>query len=399
MVLTPLLERLPIGPRRPGMATGPHSAAMYLTLAASLRREIVAGGFHPGQMIASEHDLARRENVSRVTVRRASELLIKEGLLERRPGKGLFVADPGTRTVATSASEHPPTHSALAARTVQVVAGNLAWEPCLQAARGVQAAARGEGTQVQLYDAHGHEAADLAMIRQLPDGPAQGAVIVALHSAGFVEALCALKLGGYPFVLVDQRLRDIEVPSVLADNHGGGLAVGRHLLALGHRRIGFIGDLVADTVQARLTGLRDAVGDAGLPFDRSLVVDLRPEDRLGDWSAQVEAQCAALLDRPDRPSAVFASCDAVARPVLAAAAKRGLRVPQDLSVAGFDDDPLATLVTPALTSVRQPFQELGRAAFALLAARLASAGAAVEHRVLPVELVVRASTGPAPSPP
>lgn len=379
------------------MPTGNHSTAMYLALAATLRREIDERGLHPGDMIASEHDLARRENVSRVTVRRASEQLIKEGLLERRPGKGLFVADPGSAPVhapSPAPAETSGRRQALAARTVQVVAGNLAWEPCLQAGRGVQAAARGDGGQVQLYDAHGHEAADLAVIRDLPDGPAQGAVIVALHSAAFVEALCALKLRGYPFVLVDQRLRDIEAPSVLADNHGGGLAVANHLLALGHRRIGFIGDLEADTVQARLAGLRDAVGDAGLPFDRSLVAELRPDDRLGDWSAQVEARCAGLLDRPDRPSAVFASCDAVARAVLDAAARRGLAVPGDLSVAGFDDDPLAVMTRPALTTVRQPFLEMGRAAYALLATRLADPHAPVEHRVLPVELVVRASTAP-----
>lgn len=354
---------------------------MYLSLAANIRESITAGAHQPGQMIASEHELARRENVSRVTVRRASELLINEGLLERRPGKGLFV-----RALPSSTPR---------LLTVQVIAGNLAWEPCLQAARGVQSAARAVGAQVQLHDAHGNEDDDLEVIRRLPDGPAHGAVIVALHSAAFVETLYSLKIRGFPFVLVDQRLRDLEVPSVLADNLAGGRQVGAHLLALGHRRIGFIGDLEADTVQARLAGLRDAVGDAGLPFDRALVTDLKPTDRLSDWTQQVLPQARALLSQSNPPTAVFASCDAVARAVYAAAFAKGLRIPEDLSVVGFDDDPLTNLLTPALTTVRQPFNAMGHAAFALLHGQITAPSAPVEHRVLAVELIVRQSTASA----
>jgi len=356
---------------------------MYLSLAASLRQSITTGEHQPGQMIASEHELARRENVSRVTVRRASELLINEGLLERRPGKGLFVR---------SQAGQPQT------LMVQVIAGNLAWEPCLQAARGVQTAARAMGVQVQLHDAHGNEHEDLELIRRLPDGPANGAVIVALHSAAFVETLYGLKVRGFPFVLVDQRLRDLEVPSVMADNLDGGRQVGSHLLQLGHRRIAFIGDLESDTVQLRLAGLRDVMGDAGLPFDRALVVDVRPTDRLSSWTPHVLIHTHRLLALPHRPTAIFASCDAIARDVYQAAAAVGLRVPGDLSVVGFDDDPLAGFLNPPLTTVHQPFNDMGKAAFALLHARLSDPDAPdapdtpVAHRVLPIELVARAST-------
>src|SRR5690606_19733286 len=169
-------------------------------------------------------------------------------------------------------------------RTVQVIAGNLSWEPSLQVSRGVQAMARGERFQVQLYDAHGDAESDLEMLHQLPDGQAKGAVIVSLHSPEFAEAVCWLKTTGFPFVLVDQRMRDIEVSSVVADNYDGGYQVGRMLVELGHRRIAFMGDLVAATVQDRLAGLRDAIADAGLPFEPSFVVDLPTgDDRLGDW--------------------------------------------------------------------------------------------------------------------
>lgn len=351
----------------------------YAVLAESLRQTIRSGTYQPGHLIASEYELARKGKVSRVTVRRASELLIREGLVERRPGKGLFLRAP----------------SASRTTLVQVIAGNLEWEPCLRAARGIQEAARAAGTQVQVYDAHGNMALDLDLLRRLPEGPAQGAVIIALHCREFSEVLFELKVKRFPFVIVDQRLRDLNVPSVMADNHAGGYQVAKALLDAGHQRIAFIGDLVADTVQERLAGLRDAVGDARLPFDRSLVVDLLTErDRFDDWLPFVTAATRTLMRRSDPPTAIFCSCDAVARSAYRALAELGLRVPADVSVVGFDADPLSEYLSPPLTSVRQPFAEMGRVAFALLQARIANPAAVAEHRLLPIELVQRESIAP-----
>ncbi len=352
------------------------AGSIYMALADRLRSAIQSGQYRPGDLIGSEHELARAESISRMTVRRASELLVNEGYLERRPGKGLYVC-------------HRP---ASAVGLIQVIAGNLTWEPCLQVARGVQTAARERGVQVQLYDAHGDEELDMQVMRELPKGPAKGAVIISTHSSAFNEAMFGLKTSGFPFVLVDQRLHDIEVPSVVSDNYDGGHQVARLLVENGHRRIAFIGDLVASTVQDRLDGLRDGLGDAGLPFDRGLVCDLVvDQDRLGDWSSRVESAFSQLMSQSNPPTAVFCSCDAVARSVYRAAGKLGVRIPEDVSVVGFDDDPLAEWLTPALTSVRQPFREMGRRAVELLGARLADPNKEIEHSVLPVELISRAS--------
>src|SRR5688572_19821395 len=124
------------------------SSIRYEALAQRLRESIRRGIYRPGDLIGSEHGLAREESISRMTVRRASEVLISEGLLERRPGKGLYVRD-----------DTKPTEL----RTIQVIAGNLSWEPSLQISRGGQMVARRERIQVQLYDAHGDVEADLEM--------------------------------------------------------------------------------------------------------------------------------------------------------------------------------------------------------------------------------------------
>lgn len=359
---------------------------VYETLANGLRRAIRRGEFQPGDLIGTEHGLAREKSISRMTVRRASELLIDEGLLERRPGKGLYVRSCRPTNLG------PVTGSA---GQIQVVAGNLEWEPSVQISRGVQAVARGEGMQVQLYDARGDAGLDLEMIRRLPDSEARGAIIIALHSPAFNEALFTLKARHFPFVLVDQRLHDIEVPSVMADSYAGGYQVGQMLLKHGHTRIAFIGDLIAMTVRDRLQGLRDAISDARVLFDRSLVVDLVcGEDRMGDWSPTVEQAAHDLMRRDDAPTAIFCSCDGVAKMLYRKLAQMNLRVPQDVSVVGFDDDPVAEWLPPPLTTVRQPFHEMGKAAIDLLSNLMQNPDKPVEHRTLPVTIVERSSVAP-----
>ena len=348
---------------------------IYEALADRIRQSIRVGEYSSGQMIGSEYELARRESISRMTVRRASELLVNEGLVERRPGKGLYVRSDRVNT-----------------RMVQMVAGNLQWEPSLQVSRGAQTVAKQRGIQVQLYDAHGDVELDLAMLRQLPTSQARGAIVVSLHSPTFNEAVYQLKVEKFPFVLVDQRLQDIEVSSVTADDHSGGYQVGQVFTQAGHKRIAFIGDLDATTVRDRQAGLRDAIADAGQRFDRSLVLDLQAGmDRMGDWSARIDVCVRDVMGRPNPPTAIFFSCDAVARTAYRTLLQMGLRIPQDVSVMGYDDDPLAEWLTPGLTTVRQPFLGMGQAAMEMLCRRMGNSHLPVEHQVLPVELVNRGS--------
>lgn len=345
-------------------------------LTESLRRKIKDSRQPPGALVGSEHRLAREHKVSRVTIRRATDRLIAEGLIERRPGKGLYIAgskDPNSGGV------------------VQFVAGNLAWAPCLVAARTIQAQARTENLRLQIYDAHGSYAEDLATLSSLPDSGFRGAVIMGLHAPAFTEALYDLKRRGFPFVLMDQRLRDLAVPSVCADNHGGGYQVGEACCRYGHRRIAFIGNLEAETVQARLAGLRDAIGDAGIPFDRHLVADVVHDDPLASWAPQVRRATRTIMSMAEAPTAIFASCDAIARDVSDTLVELGMAVGEGVSVIGFDDDPLAEQLATPLTSVRQDFTAMSKLAFELLQKAMRPGPHPIEHRTVPVQLVERAS--------
>jgi DNA-binding LacI/PurR family transcriptional regulator len=341
---------------------------------AKLRRAIQTGKLAPGDRVGTEHAFSQKWGLARNTVRRRIATLIDEGLVERRPGKGLYVRLPRTAT-----------------RTVQVVVPDLSWTHVIHIVRGAQQVAAERGLHTQIYDAHGQLELDLEMLRRLPKGPTDGAIIVSLHHARFTEVLVELKATGYPFVLVDQRLRDIEVPSVEIDNYGGGYVVGQRLAELGHRRVGFLGPMGLHVMTDRMSGFRDATLDAGLPFDRSLVIDLGGEG-VADWinsrlEATQEGVCQ-LLNRPDRPTAIFDGSGDVAPLIYRAVQQFGLRIPADVSVVSFDDSAkYSQFLEPRVAQLKHGWDSLGRMAMEMLAplmnrAKCSGQGNRVEHRVV-----------------
>ncbi|MQY22218.1 LacI family DNA-binding transcriptional regulator [Nocardia macrotermitis] len=179
-----------------------------------------------------------------------------------------------------------------------------------------------------------------------------------------------------------------EVTSVGATNWTGGVAAAEHLLSLGHRRIGFVGGPTQSVPgQARLHGYRAALEGAGVAYDPALVL----HGGAFDYPAGVEMG-GRLLDLADPPTAVFGASDTTALGVIEAARRRGLRVPDDLSVIGFDDTVLARLATPALTAIRQPLRDMGRVAVRTLLKLIDREPLDSHHVELATQLVVRDST-------
>ena len=198
---------------------------------------------------------------------------------------------------------------------------------------------------------------------------------------------------GIPFVVFDPTVElPDDVPFVGATNWAGGRSAARHLIKLGHRRIAMIGG--PDTFlccRARLDGYRAAMDAAGLPLDADLVevAYLTRED--GHVAA------LKLLRRPDRPTAIFACNDQQAAGVYQAARVEGLRIPADLSVVGFDDLAIATMLDPPLTTVHQPIAEMAAAATELALALGRGEKTPQIGLELATTLTVRDSTAPPPT--
>jgi LacI family transcriptional regulator len=197
---------------------------------------------------------------------------------------------------------------------------------------------------------------------------------------------------GFHVVAVDPHTGPSGLPTVDSDNFSGAVLAATYLLGLGHRRIGFLGgrpDL--ESSRLREAGFRRALADAGVPVDESLV-------RVGGYrSDTAEGPAHDLLDHPDRPSAVFAANDLTAITTIEVARQLGLRVPDDLSVIGFDNVPESALASPPLTTINQPLQQMGAEALRLLV-DLIDGVERETHLRLPTELVERASCRPVKTP-
>ena len=229
---------------------------------------------------------------------------------------------------------------------------------------------------------------EVGLLERLIHGTTDGALLVLPEESS--EELEVLLDQGYRFVVVDPRLPlNDRIPAVSAANTAGADQAMQHLLSLGHRRIGAItGPNSWIATEARRRGYLAALSAAGIAPLAELVIE--SDFVVGGGIAATRR----LLDLAEPPTAIFAFNDNLAVGALHVARERGLTVPDDLSVVGFDDIRLAGMVTPALTTVRQPLAEMGRMAVSLLTRLIESQRIEAVHVELATRLVVRSSTAP-----
>ncbi|MBI3362906.1 MAG: LacI family DNA-binding transcriptional regulator [Chloroflexi bacterium] len=201
--------------------------------------------------------------------------------------------------------------------------------------------------------------------------------------------------GRIPVVALDRLITDVQLDTVLVDNVGGAETAVAHLLSHGHRRIGMISSQQQlTTAREREDGYGRALKEFGLPVEPSLIrkADVRQ-------IADSRRQALDLLALPDRPTALFTFNNTTTLGTLTAIQERGLRIPDDVAVAAFDDLPWATLLDPPLTAVPQPTYELGKTAAEMLLARIANPHRPTTQNRLSLDLVVRESCGADHRPP
>ncbi|MGW0853959.1 LacI family DNA-binding transcriptional regulator [Streptomyces sp. NPDC002690] len=277
------------------------------------------------------------------------------------------------------------TRSAREAPLIELVFHELESIWAMELIKGVENVAKLHGAGVVLTESGTRHSPSPEWIEGVLQRRPLGVVLV--FSALPVEFKQQLRSRSIPFVIIDPAGDpEPDVPSVGSANWSGGLAATRHLIELGHRRIGIITgpeDMICSL--ARLDGYRSAMSMAGLEASSDLVLygDFHVE---GGYDRTME-----LLALPDPPTAIFAGSDLQALGVLEAARVSGLRVPHDLSVVGFDDVPIARWSSPALTTVHQPLRQMAEEAVQMLV-RLRDEVPMTTRMELATSLVVRNST-------
>jgi LacI family transcriptional regulator len=234
---------------------------------------------------------------------------------------------------------------------------------------------------------HEHDR-EVTLLERMMHGTTDGGLLILPQESA--DELELLLEHGYRFVVVDPLLPLNErIPAVSAAHSAGADIAVKHLLSLGHRRIAAIsGPRGWIATEERLRGYQAALAAAGILPEQELLIEANFEIEPGLRAAR------RLLDLHEPPTAIFAFNDNIAIGVLQAARERGVRVPEDLSVVGFDDVEAAEIVTPPLTTIRQPLAEMGRMAVSLLERLIEGQRIEALHVELRTQLIVRGTTAP-----
>jgi LacI family transcriptional regulator len=250
--------------------------------------------------------------------------------------------------------------------------------------RGIDLALESSPYDLMLYTTHRQEVKEAGFIKSLIQGGADGLILVLPRNP--INYLDKMREQHHPYVLVDHQGIDEKGPAVGATNFQGALDAVNYLFALGHRRIAFItGSMDLGCSQERLAGYRAALKQNQLDYRPEFVIE-------GDFE-QVTGYNSAiqLVNRVERPTAIFSSNDVMAFGVMDAVRDLGLKIPEDISVVGFDDISQASQTRPALTTVRQPLEQMGSLAAKMLLEMLETNEIKVQKIELPTQLIVRDS--------
>jgi LacI family transcriptional regulator len=330
-------------------------------------------------------DVARMAGVSYATVSRVLNNKdhvkpeTRTAVLEAAAQLG-YVASPQARSLAGGLSQ-------IIGLLVQRFDSAYIWEII----RGIDTELDAAQYDLMLYTTHRRKPKESAYVTALARGLVDGLLLLLPRDPqAYLESLRRQR---FPYILIDHQGIGDYARSVGATNWQGAYDAARYLTTLGHRRIGFItGALDLGCSIDRLAGYQAALREAGLPADPALIYT-------GDFLQPAGyAAGHALLALPDPPTAIFASNDDMAFGVMDAARDRGLRIPADISIIGFDDIPRTAAVHPPLTTVRQPLEEMGRTATRMLLQLIADPQLQIGRLALPTELVVRHSCKPPAEP-
>lgn len=387
-------------------------APLYKQLKDSIIKQIERGELRPGDRVPSENELARDAGVSRITTKQALAELAQDGWVYRVRGKGTFVA----RAL--------PRDERATRRGIGIFVPHLNNPYATRIILGVESELAKEGYHL-IFRSGGTPQDEVDSVRDLLRAGIAGLIMWPAPGVYINEELVRLRLARFPIVLVDRYLRGLQVDCAQSDNLRGGFVATKHLLDLGHRQIAYAARSFRNvtSVEERHLGYQAALRAAGvIPRDDHLWII--PHDV--DWTNWLKAH----LDQHPNVTAIFCENDSIAVELLESARVLGVRVPQDLSLVGFDDADQVDQAHVPLTTVRQDAAGLGRTAARLLIERIERsrlpgladrAGRAERHErtarpdlrepnghtakttdepdgarhvFLPVELVVRTSTAP-----
>ncbi|WP_409341099.1 GntR family transcriptional regulator [Paenibacillus sp. MBLB4367] len=391
---------------------------LYRSIFEQLKRQIDEGRYVEDQQVPTEAELSETYRVSRITSKRALEELEREGLIYRKQGSGSFVKPKGGLFEASEQEGRPKHKSGMLPAPSSGIGHVAALVIPGEESNGLSGYIRGAGDYLDskgllmtIHTTGGNPAKERELLETLPGKGISAILLYPVEDRANLEQILSLAYNDYPLIAIDKYYDGLPVSSVVSDNEAGGRIVTDRLLALGHKRIAFlsgIGIEAVTSVRNRFMGYCQSLRAHGIPVDTRIVkLDFGKPFSQGNpfFHRQIEQseEGKRFLKRMLEGlmalgvTAIQAENDLLAIGLLKTAADLGIKVPEALSVAGFDNVELSGHLDIPLTTVEQPFYETGRKAAELAVRVLRSGPVPIAKLVLPVALIERQSIGPAPA--
>ena len=353
------------------------SVPLHLQIRNILRSEILEERYRDANL-PGELQLVERFGVSRGTVRQALRSLEQLGFIRRARGKGTLI-------ISNEQAELPSSTNPIIVSLI-VPHCRDSFVPTLLL--GVEMAMRERSAR--LFFNHTEKSIDLQnnALNAARDYGVSGIILLPVDVSYQDPVLKQLNLEKFPIVLVDRYIYGLDIDYVTTDGYGGMLRAVQHLLALGHRRIGFVCFSLEHTGQmCRFLGYQQALLEWDIPSDPSLVCELA---ELPDENLEALHQ---YLTSPNRPTAIVALNDYLAVKIINLCRQSGIRIPDELALVGFDDIDIAAQLETPLTTVTQPIYEMGYQAAQLLLNKISGRSSGIQRIILPTHLTIRKSCG------
>ncbi len=385
--------------RRTGVAGDGHADFLHRSVAETLRQRVLTGSLPDGTKLPPLRELAEQFEVSTMTVRQAIQCLEREGHVHRIPGVGAFVCPPATpaKTVAQ--------------KTLTFAATDLTSAFEMGLARGIERAGRNRGWAVQILDAYHDPEVEAENMARLPGSGCQGAIVLPTWGDNrCIEGLFRLQTSGFPVVVADRIPPGLAADFVESNHEKGAYKATRHLLQHGHSRVFILAPPPqVSSIAARIQGYERALRSAGVAPqpEWKIWLDLGIQDNAfraqKRWLGGYQAILPVLREHSP-PLAIFAVDPYTAWGVYEACRETGMRIPEDVSIVGFDDSEIALAMRPPITIIRQRTEEIGQAAVVLLEqicdrSHQAAGRRSYTHVVIDVDLIERESVAATTSAP
>lgn len=364
--------------------------SLHVQLHNQLRQLILSGRWPSGSRIPSENQLTSHLNISRSTVRLALQQAELESLIERHPGKGTFVANHRSRSSQS--------------RLIAYMTCGFDSETHTLMLNGADDEVKAYGYRIIFRNVQSRDE-EMDVLKRLKADGVDGVLLwpTANGSASRQENMAHYRQVNVPMVVMDRQIYGVECDCVTSDNYGGAYALMRHLVELGHQHVVFLSHHETEllTVIERYRAYRDVLEQGGLTPAAPWFIG-QPGYEIGAsyiLRSSVDAESPEfqqikdyLLNAQPRPTAIFALNDYLAVLVMRVVKSLGIRVPDDISVVGFDDIDLSVHLDVPLTTVAQDSFAIGKRAASLLIERLEGYTGPARIEIIPTQLRIRSST-------